>query len=522
MRVLFVHPSPLMYSEIYLRLEPLGMERVAAAVRAAGHEVRIIDLQIFQHRDLYRDFDDFRPQAVGFSLNYLANVPEVIDLAKALKHRDRDCFIFVGGHSGSFVADEIIEHAQGAVDCVLRGEGEASAQMLLEAIGTDAVARVPGAVTTRGTGPTPIMLDDLDRYFPARDLGRRRNKYFIGVLDPCASIEFTRGCPWDCSFCSAWTFYGRSYRKSTAEAAAEDMLSIKEPNVFIVDDVAFIHPEHGYAIGHELEKRKIKKQYYLETRADVLIRNKEVFEYWRRLGLEYMFLGLEAIDEEGLKAHRKRSSLGTNNKALEVAREIGVTVAINLIADPDWDERRFEIIREWAMSIPEIVHLTVATPYPGTELWFTESRKLTTLDYRLFDIQHAVLPTRLPLDQFYRELVKTQNVLNRKHLGFSALKEVASIAGKLMLKGQTNFVKMLWKFNSVYNPERQYQEHAREVKYQMRPPRIHTEGRPDAKLLYIHPPNKPARVPQTDAAQPQERAQQGTAQPEATPPSGGR
>ncbi|HKN01022.1 MAG TPA: hopanoid C-3 methylase HpnR [Candidatus Binataceae bacterium] len=496
MRVLFVHPGALMYSEIYLRLEPLGMERVAAAVRAAGHDVRIIDLQIFQHRDLYREFADFKPQAVGFSLNYLANVPEVIDLAKALKARDRDCFIFVGGHSGSFVAEEILEHAEGTVDCVVRGEGESSAQMLLEAIGTDSIAKVPGVITTHGAGPTPVMLDDLDKYFPARDLGRRRSKYFIGVLDPCASIEFTRGCPWDCSFCSAWTFYGRSYRKSSAEAAAEDMASIKEPNVFIVDDVAFIHPEHGFAIGHELEKRKIKKQYYLETRADVLVRNKEVFQYWRRLGLEYMFLGLEAIDEEGLKLHRKRSSTGTNIKALEVAREIGLTVAINLIADPSWDERQFEVIREWAMSVPEIVHLTVATPYPGTELWFTEARQLTTLDYRLYDIQHAVLPTKLPLLKFYQELVKTQDVLNRKHLGFQALKEVASIAGKLMLKGQTNFVKMLWKFNKVYNPERQFAEHSQEVKYQMRPPKMHTTGRPDASLLYIHPPNRTSHSPE--------------------------
>src|SRR5215475_11833116 len=167
MRVLFVHPSPLMYSEIYLRLEPLGMERVAAAVRSAGHEVRIVDLQIFKHHDLFAEFDHFKPQAVGFSVNYLANVPEVIDLAKALKARARDRFVFVGGHSGSFVAEEILEHADGAVDCVLRGEGESSAQMLLEAIGTDSVAKIPGAVTTRGVGPTPIMLHDLDKYFPA-------------------------------------------------------------------------------------------------------------------------------------------------------------------------------------------------------------------------------------------------------------------------------------------------------------------------------------------------------------------
>ena len=48
MRVLLVHPSPLMYSELYLRLEPLGLERVAAAIEAAGHEVRLLDLQIFK------------------------------------------------------------------------------------------------------------------------------------------------------------------------------------------------------------------------------------------------------------------------------------------------------------------------------------------------------------------------------------------------------------------------------------------------------------------------------------------
>src|ERR1700719_2785632 len=165
--------------------------------------------------------------------------------------------------------------------------------------------------------------------------------------------------------------------------------------------------------------------------------------------MEYMFLGLEAIDEEGLKLHRKRSSMGVNFKALEVAREIGLTVAINLIADPSWDVKRFEVIREWAMSIPEIVHLTVATPYPGTELWFTESRKLTTLDYRLFDIQHAVLPTRLPLHRFYQELVKSQSVINRKHLGWQGLKDVARLAAGLAIKGQTNFLRMLWKFNSV-------------------------------------------------------------------------
>ena len=240
-------------------------------------------------------------------------------------------------------------------------------------------------------------------------------------MDPAASIEFTRGCPWDCSFCSAWTFYGRSYRRLSPEAAVEDMARIAEPGVFIVDDVAFIKAEDGDEIARLLERRGIRKQYYLETRCDVLLRNTEVFRRWRRLGLNYMFLGLEALDEDGLKAFRKRTTPQVNNEALQVARSLGLSVAINIIADPDWDQARFAFVRDWAMSVPEIVNITVQTPYPGTETWITEARRLTTRDYRLFDVQHAVLPTRLPLHQFYQELVKTQAVLARKHLGIAAL-----------------------------------------------------------------------------------------------------
>src|SRR5262245_23624093 len=192
-----------------------------------------------------------------------------------------------------------------------------------------------------------------------------------------------------------------------------------------------------------------------------------------------MLLGLESIDEEGLKAHRKRITLSKNFEALEFARSLGIIVAVNIISDPSWDRRRFEVIREWAMSVPEVVHLTVNTPYPGTETWLTESRKFTTRDYRLFDVQHAVLPTQLPLEEFYRELVATQQVLNKKHLGLAALRDTFLIAVKLLAKGQTNFHRMIWKFNQVYNPERQAREHQQEVRYPMRLPDTAPQTRVD-------------------------------------------
>ena len=475
-----------MYTKIYLRLEPLGLELVAAAVRQAGHQVQLIDLQVETHKDYARLLDHWQPDVVAFSCNYLANVPEIVDLAKLTRARRPGAFVFVGGHSASFIAPELLEHAGGAIDCILKGEGEASVAALLEAVEHDrrAIVGVPGVLTLDGEGPPARLVENLDALMPARDLLRHRRRYFLGTLDPCASIEFARGCPWDCSFCSAWTFYGRSYRVISPERAVDDLASVKESGVFIVDDVAFVQAKHGFEIGEAIARRGIRKQYYLETRGDVLLRNRDVFKFWTRLGLRYMFLGLEAIDEEGLRKYRKRISLGRAFEALEFARSLGIMVAINLIADPEWDHERFEVVRQWCLEIPEIVNISVNTPYPGTETWHTEARRIQTRDYRLYDIQHAVLPTRLPLPEFYEELIRTQRVLATKHLGWAAFRGLIPLVLGQLARGQTNFVRSLWKFNSVYDPALLLADHRRPVVYEMKlppPPKATV----DPQALYV-------------------------------------
>src|SRR4029079_15399964 len=156
-------------------------------------------------------------------------------------------------------------------------------------------------------------------------------------------------------------------------------------------DVAFIQAEHGMALGGAIAPRGIRKRYYPETRGAALLTNKEVFKFWKRVGLATIVLGLEAIDEEGLKRFRKRVTLSKNFEALEFARSLDISVAVNIIADPSWDRERFKVVRDWCLEIPEVVNISINTPYPGTETWHTESRRLTTRDYRLFDIQHTVL-----------------------------------------------------------------------------------------------------------------------------------
>jgi hopanoid C-3 methylase HpnR len=241
------------------------------------------------------------------------------------------------------------------------------------------------------------------------------------------------------------------------------------------------------AIAEGIARKGIKKQYYLETRCDVLLRNKEIFREWKKLGLEYMFLGLEAIDAESLVLHRKRTTVDKNFEALEFARSLGIEVAINIITDPFWDRQRFEVLRKWAWEIPEIVNVSVLTPYPGTEIWLSDIRRLNTRDYRLFDILHAVLPTRLPLDEFYNEVVETQSLIYKKFLGWKAFKPLIPLVLKNLLHGQTNFVSHLWSYPKYISPERLLADHSQPVEYEIRLPADPVE-KVDTKLLYIHPP----------------------------------
>ena len=153
-----------MYSKIYLRLEPLGLELVAAAARKEGHDVQIIDLQSETQRDYFRIIDRWLPDAIAYSCNYLANVPEIIDLAKETRKRLPNSLIMVGGHSASFTAKELLEHADGALDCVLKGEGEPVITDVLAAAESDrkSLHQLPGVMTLEEEGPRPRFVASLD------------------------------------------------------------------------------------------------------------------------------------------------------------------------------------------------------------------------------------------------------------------------------------------------------------------------------------------------------------------------
>jgi radical SAM superfamily enzyme YgiQ (UPF0313 family) len=112
--------------------------------------------------------------------------------------------------------------------------------------------------------------------------------------------------------------------------------------------------------------------------------------------------GYESNDDDALAALRKKSTHDTNTRAMAVLRELGIISTGIFMARPEFERRDFErlwqTMNELEVNIPL---LTILTPLPGTELWRKKQHELLTTDVRFFDLLHAVVPTKLPREEFY-------------------------------------------------------------------------------------------------------------------------
>jgi len=100
----------------------------------------------------------------------------------------------------------------------------------------------------------------------------------------------------------------------------------------------------------------------------------------------------------------KKNSADNNNRAIRILQDLGVGYTPNFIVDPSWDREDFEKLKRWVDETGAYNSgFSVLTPLPGTDLWDETEASIQTNDWELFDIAHSVLPTKLPLDEFYRE-----------------------------------------------------------------------------------------------------------------------
>ncbi len=393
--------------EMITFVEPLGLECVAGALEREGHTCQIVDLRIDGVEKGFRKVLGFEPEVVGLQCNFTTERYRSLRLAQRVKKEFPHALVVIGGHDASRDPRWFLHKA---IDVIVVGDGEDIVPQLVDAWQKKHDLRnVPGLLIN---GPTPIdtghapargHIDELP--MPARHLIREyAGEYYINFRRPLALLETARGCPFRCNFCSVWKFHEATFREKSPNRVVEELKQIEAPNVFITDDIFWMNVKRGREMAKELIASGIKKHYTLQTRSDIICKFPDLVEMWKDCGRMTVFLGLEKIDDAGLKSVNKKNTADNNNRAIRILQELGVGYTPNFIIDPSWDKEDFEKLKRWIDETGAYNSgFSVLTPLPGTDLWDETEPSINTKDWELFDIAHAVLPTKLPIDDFYRE-----------------------------------------------------------------------------------------------------------------------
>jgi hopanoid C-3 methylase len=405
----------------FLHLEPLDLEIVAGGIDLR-HETQILDLTL--SRRPFMEFADrlrqLEPDVIGFS-GYSNQARNVKRLAEAARAQLPGARILAGGIHATIAPADYGDTP--AIDLVVRGEGATALRALIphlesggrlwpesERFLPTASARfaelarlAPPPWPDYSEQPLPRRnLVDRTRYFCV--WGGERGERVKTLFPQVATLRTSTGCPHRCNFCVVHFLAHGKYLQRDPEDVVREIAALGEDHIYFVDDEMFINAQRTETIARLLLERGIRKRYISWARSDTICRNVELFRLWKKAGLAVVYVGLESLEEKNLQDYHKGLGADTNRRAVEILRELGIELHAALMVNPDFTKEDFiKVQRSIDFVAPAEVSFTVFSPPPGTALWEKHRQSFICADpYAFYDCMHTLLPTRLPLNEFYR------------------------------------------------------------------------------------------------------------------------
>ena len=420
MKVLLVRPDPgneRFGLGPFFRVEPLGLEYLAAALRQRGIEAAIVDRR-FRRAPSPRQSRDVG--LVGIACMHALEYDRVLATARQARRAYPGAFIVVGGHAAAAWPAPLETED---VDAVCVDDGEQVVPALAQALAARrSLADVP-ALRLRtpggwiGTAPLAERTSLDVTPLPARDLVERdRPQHHCLLFKPVWLVETARGCPFRCTFCSVWQHYGRTFRERSIDSVVQDFAAVG-PHVFVVDDLFWNHPARSLELARALRARGLHKRWLLvQSRTDLVARHPEPLEAWRPLARDFdIFFGLEAPSDSGLDRLSKDASVSHTLEAARLARSLGFGVTGNFVVDPDWSQEQFQELWDFVAAHGfERAGYTILTPLPGTQLHREMAPILGEQPWFRYDMHHALWQPRLGPQRFFELYAETwrRSVLN--------------------------------------------------------------------------------------------------------------
>lgn len=471
MRILLVMPPPFENGRLGLEnvvwlSEPVALTAIGTAV-SDEHEVQVLDMRLEEEEALQQALTTFKPDLVG-TTSMTTDAYQAKAVLRAVRNIRPEALTVVGGHHPTLCPEEFDETF---VDVIVQGEGELTFIELVRAWNERVDRRdrsFPGIAGLRYrdlegqriANAKRQQTVDLDSFrTPDRNLIKKyQGRYFFTGIRPMASIFTSRGCSFDCNFCAIWEFYERRTRFLSAKKIVDQMEACWEPFIFVLDDNFLTNKKRALELCDELERRGVKKYWMTQGRTDFAADHPDVMKRLAKNGLVMVLSGFESNSDDNLAALRKKSSWQKNQKASELMAELGIISTGIFMVRPDWTKEQFEQLYEYVRSLTIGVPLfSILTPLPGTQLYKAYKDKLLTTDHRLFDLLHAVLPTRLPREEFYKEYARaylSTEITVRK--SFKAMAKNRPRFGAKIMPGMVWFYARTWRYQRIQDDYRTF------------------------------------------------------------------
>ena len=350
---------------------PIGLGYIAALTPA--------DWEIHLQDESIAPFDYVEADLVGISAT-TGQAPRAYEIAKL--YREKGIPVVMGGIHASLRLEEASQY----VDSIVTGEAE---EIWCEVLSDFRDGHLKSVY--RG-GPVDLK----NKILPRRDLFSDR--YRVG------SIMTSRGCPFNCDFCTVTIFNGSCLRHRPVEDVVEELGSIKHRFVLFLDDnlIGYSQNDRAYVkeLFTEIVMRKIKKKWVCQTSINSL-KDESLLSLAKKAGCIGFFVGLESVNEDVLERMEKRANLTTGihhyEECIRAVHKHGMVIMGNFVLG--YEKGIDEVQRDtyWMKkSAIDIVNFSILTPYPGTVLYERLKRQNRInlneypYDWGLYDADHPV------------------------------------------------------------------------------------------------------------------------------------
>ncbi|MFC1668660.1 B12-binding domain-containing radical SAM protein, partial [Chlamydiota bacterium] len=357
---------------------PLGLLYIAAYLEKwSDHEVVVIDAQVenLSYENLAFKVKEINPDVVGITAMTLTLV-DVLETVNCIKYFDKNITVVLGGPHVHLFPEETISFEN--VDFLVLGEGEKTFKELLENISCkEKLKKVKGLVfkdhgQNINTG-FPELIYDLDEIpFPARHLVPYKKYNSLLAQGSVATTIFTsRGCPFNCSFCArphlGNMFRAQSYTRVVDEI--ENCINMGIKDFLFYDDTFTIDKKRVINICKEIIKRKLDIRWDIRARVDTI--TEEMLKCLKEANCQGIHYGVEAGTEEMLKVLKKGITLKKVDEIFTLTRKYNIPIlAYFMIGNPgETLEDMHETFTVMKKLRPDYVHITILTPFPGTEIY---------------------------------------------------------------------------------------------------------------------------------------------------------